>query len=1017
MSFADKQDSIKPITNFKSKSIISRYDKNKESPQNRKNDSTMKKSQLNNSILIRKRTSQLIMEELYDLRKKEKILKEKLIISLSDSNDDLNFLNGLSLQPETIDKAYERDMSLACAVPKKINSTTNLYRKFRFSQDNKGINQDQLYTPSFFSRQKPNDNYDAASFFNKYENIKEASSRTFQSKDLDIKLKRQKSSIFNEKLNPISSMKSLFSNNIILLPENNEKIIIEQPIVIKDESKNLKKKLLFEKNVNFKPLNIIEDQDTHNHETLNRHNRILKKINTIKKSNSIDEDPHILKKDRYIIHPDCQFKEIWDFLIFILLLYILIFNPILLAFESILNSTFCGINYFIDFVYFVDLVINFFVGFYDFEEELILTHKIIILHYLKTSFIADLISAIPIELIFLAISNCSTFNITNQIFDIIGPSKLFRIFIVLKIFKFFTVNKILFNRMIFIEDLSVESTKSRIFKFTIYFLLFSHISSCFWIFMSNLDFPNWIINSSIQDDLSYEIYISALYFTLTTIFTIGYGDVIGVSNFERLYNIYLMIVGIYLYSYTITAFSALLIFRDSKTTQYYSALDTLNEIDLEFRINSNLYERIKRFLTNDYKINRIEKNSVINILPTILKNKLTYEIYRVTLDNLKFFKNTTTEFKMRAVILLKKIKLYKGDYLIKENDFFEEIFFLMKGVLRIEKDLESGKLNILDILMYVHFGDVYMNMDIKSPFDIKVRTKTAELYIMKKNDYMTLSEEFPNIIQSIIRKAIKFMMKLEIRFGRRYKKLKLDIKNNEDLKLENKIEIVLKRKKDIENLKKSSKKLTEIQEEDETDNKLNQNNNFYTLKIADNFHSKHLITNHPSNSDKQSLEGFKLSKNNYTDATSQISLKKTDIFIDQDRKMNRNIYNNQSTTYDKLINLTFKEKKINNISTLNSFLQSSKLAQNKISSFNMGAKSTIDQTELVYNSIIKNMKSNVNYLKNPTNYIENNLNGFIKKALDSSEVNINEKLDKIMKMLESTLVKKTYSVHNSKDFK
>ena len=64
MSFADKQDSIKPITNFKSKSIISRYDKNKESPQNRKNDSTMKKSQLNNSILIRKRTKNKIVKYL-----------------------------------------------------------------------------------------------------------------------------------------------------------------------------------------------------------------------------------------------------------------------------------------------------------------------------------------------------------------------------------------------------------------------------------------------------------------------------------------------------------------------------------------------------------------------------------------------------------------------------------------------------------------------------------------------------------------------------------------------------------------------------------------------------------------------------------------------------------------------------------------------------------------------------------------------------------------------------------------
>ena len=226
MSFADEEESIKPITYFKSKSIISRKHKNKESTQNLKNDLPIKKSQLNNSILIRKMTSEMIMEELYDLRKKEKILKEKLIISLSDSNDDLNFLNGLSLQPESINKAYDRDMSLACAAPKKINSTTNLYRKFRFSQDNKGINQEQLYNPSFFSRQKPNDNYDVPNFFNKNETIREASSKTFKSKDLDIKLKRQKSSIIEEKLNQISSMKSLFSNNIILLPENNDKIII-----------------------------------------------------------------------------------------------------------------------------------------------------------------------------------------------------------------------------------------------------------------------------------------------------------------------------------------------------------------------------------------------------------------------------------------------------------------------------------------------------------------------------------------------------------------------------------------------------------------------------------------------------------------------------------------------------------------------------------------------------------------------------------------------------------------------
>ena len=147
----------------------------------------------------------------------------------------------------------------------------------------------------------------------------------------------------------------------------------------------------------------------------------------------------------------------------------------------------------------------------------------------------------------------------------------------MKKIKFLSENKIS-KRISIIEELTVNSTKSRIIKFLFYFVLFTHLSTFFWIFQSKIDFPNWVTISNFHDYRDYELYICSLYFIITSIFTVGYGDVISVSVYERLYNIFLMIVGVFLYPYAITSLSYLLAYRDSKTKIFNTSLDTLEDI-------------------------------------------------------------------------------------------------------------------------------------------------------------------------------------------------------------------------------------------------------------------------------------------------------------------------------------------------------------------------------------------------------------------------------------------------------
>ena len=46
------------------------------------------------------------------------------------------------------------------------------------------------------------------------------------------------------------------------------------------------------------------------------------------------------------------------------------------------------------------------------------------------------------------------------------------------------------------------------------------------------------------------LYLTSIYYTVTTISTVGYGDISGVNPLERLISIFLMVTGVFFFSYS-----------------------------------------------------------------------------------------------------------------------------------------------------------------------------------------------------------------------------------------------------------------------------------------------------------------------------------------------------------------------------------------------------------------------------------------------------------------------------------
>lgn len=80
------------------------------------------------------------------------------------------------------------------------------------------------------------------------------------------------------------------------------------------------------------------------------------------------------------------------------------------------------------------------------------------------------------------------------------------------------------------------------------------------------------------DASNFELYVASIYFTVTTIMTVGYGDISAYNSTERGFCILLMLIGVMSFSYTTGALSSLIASSDSKESQLKEKMGMLLDI-------------------------------------------------------------------------------------------------------------------------------------------------------------------------------------------------------------------------------------------------------------------------------------------------------------------------------------------------------------------------------------------------------------------------------------------------------
>lgn len=525
-------------------------------------------------------------------------------------------------------------------------------------------------------------------------------------------------------------------------------------------------------------------------------------------SNSIspltDSDKSPIGVGKFVILPENKALSYWTIFVATLLVYTLIVTPYEIALIDSGVLELYIFDFVINFCFFIDLLVNSITAYYDKAKNLVHDRRQILLHYMRTWFFFDLAACLPVQLF---VDNYGTYNSLARITRVQKVYKILRVVRLIRVIKIFknTEQKKYTNLV-----LKVSIEVKRLVLLIMFLALFMHIIACFWVFNGriNSDIPsNWISYYGFIDYPNFDLYIVSFYWTVTTLVTVGYGDIAAVTDSEKIYACCVMLIGTILYSYTIGSVSNIVTTLDTRKAKLNKKLDLLNKIANDYKLNNFFHKKLTNAIEYEHKNNNKDLDEILNDLPTNIKQKLLTIIFEQKISKNSFFINKSLSFTAWVASNLKPMKVSQHEFVYRQGEYASEMYFLIEGTANLMVKYSGRLCPCIEYPKLYFFGELDLLFSSN-------KSHMQTVYTITGCELLTLSrEKFEELLDIFEDEAIQISFIAKERLERTNEKITKKLESLETkFKVANFFSIPKTRKVNVSDLKRSTRSIRGVGE-------------------------------------------------------------------------------------------------------------------------------------------------------------------------------------------------------------
>ncbi|XP_076156970.1 voltage-gated delayed rectifier potassium channel KCNH8 [Alosa pseudoharengus] len=433
------------------------------------------------------------------------------------------------------------------------------------------------------------------------------------------------------------------------------------------------------------------------------------------------------KKSKFILLHFSSFKAGWDWLILLATFYVAVTVPYNVCFigdDDLTRSTTVS-DIAVEILFIIDIVFSFRTSYVSKSGQVIFNARQICFHYMTTWFIIDLVAALPFDLLY-----------------------AFKVSVVSVVHLLKTVRLLRIIRLLQKMDRYSQHSTVVLTLLMSMFALLAHWMACIWYVIGKKEMEanahTWDIgwlhelgkrleapyDSSVNSTVGVSgggssggpslrsVYIASLYFTLSSLTSVGFGNVSANTDAEKIFSICTMLIGALMHALVFGNVTAIIQRMYSRWSLYHTRTKDLKDFIRVHHLPQQLKQRMLEYFQTTWSVNNgIDSNELLKDFPDELRSDITMHLNKEILE-LSVFSSASRGCLRSLSLHIKTTFCAPGEYLLRQGDALQALFFVCSGSMEVLKDgmvlAILGKGDLIGANMSIEDRVVKTNADVKS---------------------------------------------------------------------------------------------------------------------------------------------------------------------------------------------------------------------------------------------------------------------------------------------------------------